>query len=122
MRTRHGWQATVGARDPVLGHREVAQKADTQVRDGQLESRRDPRQPWVATSVAAATPTHASGTRRYDSPLSETPSIPDHDVRRFGLLVWCPVSLDTDWGIVTQRKCPDACTRALSRGPLARSS
>jgi hypothetical protein len=36
MRTRRGWQATVGELDPVLGHRDVAQDADAQVRDGQL--------------------------------------------------------------------------------------
>jgi hypothetical protein len=36
MRTRRGWQATVGELDTVLGHRDVAQDADAQVRDDQL--------------------------------------------------------------------------------------
>ena len=36
MRTRRGWQATVGERDTVLDHHDVAQDADTQVRDGRL--------------------------------------------------------------------------------------
>jgi hypothetical protein len=36
MPTRHGWQATVGELDTMLGHRDVAQDADAQVRDGQL--------------------------------------------------------------------------------------
>jgi hypothetical protein len=43
MRTRRRWQATVGERDTVLGHRAVAQDADAQVRDGQLSSRPNPR-------------------------------------------------------------------------------
>jgi len=36
MGTRRGWQATVGERDTVLGHRDGAQDADARVRDGQL--------------------------------------------------------------------------------------
>src|SRR4029450_7170072 len=39
-----------------------------------------------------------------------------------GLLVWCTVSLDTALGIVTDRRCPNATTRDIHRGPLARSA
>src|SRR5262245_62104507 len=42
--------------------------------------------------------------------------------RGFGVLVWCTVKLDTDLGIVTQRRCPDAFTRIIHRAPRARSS
>ena len=35
MSIRRGWQATVGALDAVLRHRDGAQGADAQVRDGQ---------------------------------------------------------------------------------------
>src|SRR5262245_37087447 len=38
------------------------------------------------------------------------------------LLVWCTVKLDTDLGIVTQRRCPDESTRIIHRASLARSS
>jgi hypothetical protein len=72
MRTRRGWQATVGELDAVLRHRAFGQGATAQVRDGPLWIRPTPRQPWVAsvrspaaraararrwvvTSVAAAT-------------------------------------------------------------------
>lgn len=37
-------------------------------------------------------------------------------------LVWCTVKLDTDLGIVTQRRCPDESTRTIHRAPRARSS
>ena len=36
------------------------------------------------------------------------------------VVVWCPVGLDTDWGIVTQRRCPDE--EEPYRAPLARSA
>ena len=48
MSTRRGWQATVGELNAVRRHRDVAQGADAQVRDGQLWIRPHPQQPWVA--------------------------------------------------------------------------
>ena len=48
MRTRRGWQATVGELDAVLRHLDIARGADAQVHDGQLWIRHTPTQPWVA--------------------------------------------------------------------------
>jgi hypothetical protein len=94
MRTRRGWQATVGELDAVLRHLDVAQGADAQVRDGQLWIRHHPRQPgvaavripaalaararrWVATYVAAAiqgtAPVPASTASRWRSSSPRSP-------------------------------------------------
>ena len=55
MRTRCGWQATVGELDPVLGHRDVAQDADAQVRDGR----------YRAVSTHGTAPVTASSAARW---------------------------------------------------------
>src|SRR5262249_32375274 len=60
---------------------------------------------------------------------STVESLCPHNERSIGFstvtkrrLVWCTVKLDTDLGIVTQRRCPDASTRIIHRAPRARSS
>jgi hypothetical protein len=49
-------------------------------------------------------------------------SLKGEAVEMLDVLVWCTVGLDTDLGIVTQRRCPDASTRTIHRAPRARSS
>jgi len=101
MRTRRGWQATVGELEAVLRHLDVAQGADAQVRDGQLWVPHTPTQPWMAavripaalaararrwvvTSVAAATqgtaPVTASPASRWRSDGHRSPPTPPREL------------------------------------------
>jgi hypothetical protein len=58
MSTRRGWQATVGEREAVLRHLNVAQGADAQVRDGQLWIRPTPTLQWSHYHLYSASVTH----------------------------------------------------------------